>query len=57
MISIKDLFKHVKIKNDKKCNVFSIQIIINSNAANDYNNVDTFYVARVTRYLNDVLLT
>ena len=54
---MKDLFKRVKIKNNKKCNIFLIQTIINNSAVNDYNNVNTFYIARVAHYLNDVLLT
>ena len=53
---MKNLFKRVKIKHNKKCNVFLNKTIINSNAVNDYNNINTFYVARVARYLNDVVL-
>ena len=56
IIIMKDLFKRVKIKHNKKCNVFLNKIIINSSAINDYNNINTFYVARVARYLNDVVL-
>ena len=52
---MKDLLKHVKIKHNKKCNVFLNKTIINSSAVNNYNNINIFYVARVIRYLNNII--
>ena len=57
IIIMKNLFKRVRIKHNKKCNVFLNKIIINSNVVNDYNNINIFYVARVIYYLNNVILT